>query len=152
MGTFNYNVIFWIFVSYAIGAMLTDFLVKKLKVRWFENKNYISDQWTKRLGILFFGWMIKNSFMGMFSRHLTIKKSGGAEELQTLKTNMGYSEVGHLIAFYFLLLVNITFVFMGLEWWYILLFFLINIVFNLYLVFLQQYNKRRIDRIIKRYT
>jgi len=149
MSSLTYNVFFWIFISYAVGQIVSDILVKKFKVKWFEGHNYISDVSTKWLGVLVFGWMIKNSFMGWFNKKLRLKPSADIDALRPLRKDMGHGESGHLVAFYFLLVVNIVFIFWGLEWWYIVTFFFMNVVFNLYLVFLQQYNKRRIDRIIE---
>ena len=151
MNSFIYNPVFWIFLSYAIGQILADYLVKKKKVNWFEDHNYLDEKRTRSIGVLRLGWMIRNSFMGWFNKKLRLKPSAGLEDLQTLKREMNYAEAGHLVAFYFLLIVNIWFVFMKLEWWYILLFFMINLVFNMYLVLLQQYNKRRIQRLIDRF-
>ena len=150
MDSFIYNPIFWIFLSYAVGQIIADYLLRKKKVEWFENHNYISDRLTKSMGILFFGWLIRHSFMGWFNKKLRLKPSASRDDLMILKSEMTSAEAGHLVAFYFLLIVNFTFILFGLEWWYIVLFFLINMVFNMYLVFLQQYNKRRIDKVLKK--
>ena len=150
MDSFIYNPIFWIFLSYAFGQIIADYLLNKRKVNWFENHNYISDSLTKLLGILLFGWLIRNSFMGWFNKKLRLKPSACSKDLETLKKEMTAAEAGHLVAFYFLLIVNFAFIFFGVKWWYILLFFYINVVFNMYLVFLQQYNKRRIDRVLRK--
>lgn len=148
MQSIIYNPIFWIFISYAIGAILTDFLLKKQKVDWFDNKNFISDSLTKQLGVLVLGWLVKNTFMGWFNKNLNLKPSASKEDLKKLKQEMGFAEAGHTIAFYFLLLVNGWMLYYGVGWGYALLFLMLNIIFNLYLVFLQQYNKRRIDRVL----
>jgi uncharacterized membrane protein len=86
--------------------------------------------------------------MGKFNKKLHVKGKANAETLQQLKRDMTYSEIGHLMAFGLLLIFNIAGLFWGLALWYLLLFFFINLVFNLYLVFLQQYNKRRISKIL----
>ena len=152
MKSFLYNPIIWIFLCYAIGQILADYLVIKKKVGWFEDHNYLNDKHTRSIGVLLFGWMVRNSFMGWFNKKLRLKPSSSLEDLQTLKTEMGYAEAGHLVAFYFLLIVNIYFVIIKLDWWYIILFFVINLIFNMYLVLLQQYNKRRIQKLIDRYN
>lgn len=144
----TYNPIALVFISYGIGAMLTELLIKKFQISWFDNHNYINDKLTKSLGVLAFGWLIRNSFMGWFNQKLKLKPKSSIDELKTLKQEMGYAEVGHLIAFYFLLILNVLFIYWGMDWYYIVFFFFVNIVFNLYLVFLQQYNKRRLDRVI----
>ena len=149
MSSIWYNPIFWIFISYAIGAILADFFIKKQKVKWFDDRNCISDKTTKRIGVLILGWMVKNTFMGWFNKKIKLKSSAGREELLKVKQEMRNSEAGHLIAFYFLLIINVVLIYKGLNWWYIVLFLIINIILNLYLVYLQQYNKRRIDKVLK---
>lgn len=143
-----YNPIFLIFLSYAIGVWLTE-LVKRLKLyHWFEDQNYISDKLTQQLGVLHFGWLIRHTFMGKFNQKLQLKGKADAETLHQLKTDMTYAEIGHLLAYVLLLILNIVGIFLDMAIWYLVLFFFINLVFNLYLVFLQQYNKRRISRLL----
>ena len=144
-----YNPIFWIFVSYTIGAYLTTIIIHSSLNKYFLGKDYLSDIWTKRLGILHFGWLIRHSFMGIFNQKLKYKGKLNQERLSKLKHEMTLSEVGHLIAFYFLLLISILFIYLKVDWRYILVFFILNIIFNFYLVLLQQYNKRRIDKLLK---
>ena len=138
-------------MSYAIGQIIADVLVKRNKVTWFENQNYIGDQLTSSIGVLAFGWLIRHSFMGWFNKKLRLKSSASLDDLKRLKQEMGYAEAGHLVAFYVLLAVNLIFIYLGLEWWYILIFLILNVIFNLYLVLLQQYNKRRVQKLIKAY-
>jgi hypothetical protein len=143
-----YNPVFLIFFSYAIGVWLTEIIKRIGLYKWFENHNYISDELTRQIGVLHFGWLIRHTFMGKFNKKLHVKGKANAETLQQLKRDMTYSEIGHLMAFGLLLIFNIAGLFWGLALWYLLLFFFINLVFNLYLVFLQQYNKRRISKIL----
>lgn len=87
--------------------------------------------------------------MGVFNQKLKYKGKLNQERLVKLKHEMTLSEVGHMIAFYFLLLINLLFVYLKVDWRYIIVFFMLNIIFNFYLVLLQQYNKRRIDKLLK---
>lgn len=151
MNTIIYNVVFWIFISYFIRQITGDFLVKKMKVDWFENKNYINDKWTKRLGVLILGWAIKNTILGIFNKKLKLKIHSSKAQLEELYKEMGYAEVGHLIGFYFLVGVSIYFLYIGVSIAYVVFFTVLNIIFNLYLVFLQQYNKRRIRQVLDNY-
>lgn len=86
----------------------------------------------------------------MFNKKLTLGAKADKETLQKLVKEMTYAEVGHLIAFVALLILNVTLPLLGYSLTYVLILFLTNIVFNLYLVFLQQYNKRRIISLLKR--
>ena len=147
---FIYNPIFLIFISYALGALATGLVSSLGWVKYFDEHHYISDKWTKRLGVLHFGWLIRNSFMGFFNQKLKYEGKAKKEKLENLIHEMTLAEIGHLLGFIFLLIFNTILIFYGIEWWYLLILFLINIVFNLYLVFLQQYNKRRIRKILAR--
>ena len=145
----NFNPILWIFASYLLGAMATSF-IKSLKIlSSFENHHYIEDKLTKKLGVLKLGWLIRHSFMGKINPNIKFKGKLNKERLEQLKHEMTLAETGHLIAFLFLQILIVTFLVLGVPFWQIIVYTILNIVFNLYLVFLQQFNKRRIDRLLK---
>ena len=145
-----YNPIALIFISYGIGAMLTSVLNITGLINYFSNRNLINDTWTKRLGILHFGWLVKNTFMRIFNKNVYLKEKRDKESIETLLIEMTNAEVGHLIGFVSLLFLNIYMFFIGINLFYGVVFGMLNIVFNLYLVFLQQFNKRRIIKILER--
>lgn len=150
MNDFIYNPLFLLFLSYGLGVLFTE-LVKLMGLySRFENQDFIDEQWVKRIGVLHLGWLIRHSFLGMFNQKLKIHGKATLSDLIQLKSDMTYAEVNHLLAFILLLALNIIMLFLEIEVWYILLFFVINLIFNFYLVLLQQYNKRRIDLILKR--
>ena len=144
-----FNPIFLIFTSYAFGVLGT-WLFRLLGVYgYFEDHHYIGDKLTKRLGVLQLGWLIRHSFMGKFNQKLTFKGGLNEEKLGQLKRDMTFAENNHLIAFVLLQLLIGYLALSGIEPWQIISYTLLNIIFNLYLVFLQQFNKRRIDRILQ---
>lgn len=144
----TFNPIFWIFVSYSFGVLGT-LLFKSIGLfQWFENHNYIGDKLTKRLGVLALGWLIRKSFMGKFNQKLYLKGEWNRHILEQLKKDMTDAESGHLIAFILLQIMIVFLFFWGIAFWQIVAYTVFNIIFNLYLVFLQQYNKRRIDRVL----
>ena len=142
------NPVALIFLSYTIGALLTSVLNATGLIRYFYNRNFISDKWTKNLGVLHFGWLVKNTFMRLFNNKVYLKNKRDKESLKMLIKESTNAEVGHLIGFVSLLIVNIYIFFAGDNFIYALVLMLINIIFNLYLVFLQQYNKRRVKRLL----
>ena len=142
------NPVALIFLSYTIGALLTSVLNATGLIRYFYNRNFISDKWTKNLGVLHFGWLVKNTFMRVFNNKVYLKNKRDKESLKMLIKESTNAEVGHLIGFVSLLIVNIYIFFAGDNFIYALVLMLINIIFNLYLVFLQQYNKRRVKRLL----
>lgn len=144
------NPVALIFISYGVGALLTSVLIKADLIHHFANRNYINDKWTKIIGVLLFGWLVKNTFMRLFNQKVYLKNNRDKESFETLIKEMTNAEVGHLIGFITLLFVNIYMLFININPIYVIAFGLINIVFNLYLVFLQQYNKRRITRLLNR--
>ncbi len=146
----TFNPIFLIFTSYAIGVVGT------LLIKWigayelFENHNYIGDKLTKRLGVLKLGWLIRKTFIGNFNPKLKFEGGLNKAKLRQLKRDMTFAENNHLIAFALLQILIVILAFRDIKLWHIIGYTISNIVFNLYLVFLQQYNKRRIDRILER--
>lgn len=148
----TFNPIFLIFTSYALGVLGT-FIIKLIGFYdWFENHNYIGDNLTKRLGVLKFGWLIRNSFMGKFNKKLRFSDGLNQEKMVQLKIDMTFAENNHLIAFILLQIFVVLLAFKGIDMRQIIAYTILNIIFNLYLVFLQQFNKRRIDKILKMKT
>jgi len=146
----EFNPVVLIFGSYTLGVLAV-YLLKSFNLyHHFENSNYISDKLTRQLGVVKFGWLVKNTWMGAFSKHMKYKGKAKTETLETLKSHMNDSDVGHLFGFITMLIATFVLLYYGIEWWYFFLLILVNIIFNLYLVFLQQYNKRRIDRILNK--
>jgi len=144
-----YNPIALIFGSYALGVMGGNFLKVMKWYSYFENRNYISDTLTKRLGVLHFGWLIKNSFMRVFNPKIKYSGKANKEKLEQVVVEMTDAEINHLMGFFFLLVVNMIAPFFGVACWYLVVLFVLNIIFNFYLVFLQQYNKRRIQKVLR---
>ncbi len=148
----TFNPIFLIFLSYGLGVLGT-MIIKLIGIyEWFENHNYVEDNLTKRLGVLKLGWVIRNSFLGSFNQKLKYRGRVNHEKLVQLKKDMTFAENNHLNAFILLQILVVFLAFKGIELWQIATYTVLNIIFNLYLVLLQQYNKRRIDRILKMKT
>ena len=145
----TFNPIFLIFASYGLGVLGTGILKFVGIYDWFEGHNYICDTTTRNLGVLKLGWVIRKSFLGKFNQKLKFKGGLNEEKLIQLKSNMTFAENNHLIGFILLQVLLVFLAYYRIELWQIISYSLLNIIFNLYLVFLQQFNKRRIDRILK---
>jgi len=143
-----YNPIALIFISYGIGALLTGLLNSMGVLQQFSHFNFLNDRWTRKLGVLSFGWLVKNSFMRFFNQSVYLKNKKDKASLLALVDEMTKAEMGHLIGFVFLVFVNVYMLISGVDLIYAAVFALVNIVFNLYLVFIQQYNKRRIRKLL----
>jgi len=143
------NPIFLLFISFTIGVLI-DPMIKSTE--WYKKmvtKNYINDRMTKNIGVLWIRKLIVNSPLKYFNLNVYIKDRPKKEDLIEMKKHMDTAEMSHLIAFYILLILCIVYVFIGKDWRLILSIFILNLLFNLYIVFLQQYNKRRINRFLK---
>jgi hypothetical protein len=137
------------FISWTVGLLLNN----AIKLRTFYGRishlNFIkNDVLSKSIGLSKFGWIIKNSFFRVFNKNLNLKSRPNRDDLQRLRTEMVYAEIGHLIGFVFLLSVIVIKLWNGLFLSALIL-LLFNIIFNLYPTLLQQQNKTRIDDILR---
>ena len=89
--------------------------------------------------------LIQHSFFKYFNPKLSIKKRIKPGELDHLRNEMTTAEIGHLIAFGFVMIFACVMVFKG-KFLFALIMTIINILMNLYPSLLQQENKRRIDQ------
>lgn len=139
-----------VFTSYGLGVLLGELTKRLGHFEYFENRNFLSDQQSKWLGVLVLGWLIKHTIMGWFNQKLNYAGRFNRKRLIELKKEMTSAEVNHLMGFFVLQLFIFLMPLLSIDWWYAITMTLVNIVFNLYLVFLQQFNKRKIDRLLAR--
>lgn len=136
----------WI-VGMAVNAVLrkTEYYNKSL-----SNLNFIeNEKWNKFIGLGIFKWIVKNTFFKFFNQKLKLKKKIEKTELNNLRNEMTISEIDHLIGFGFVA------VFVLVKVWnsyylFGLVIMIVNILMNLYPSLLQQENKRRIDKLMKK--
>ena len=136
------------FISWIVGMILNSILVKTKYYEKFSNLNFIVSKNTNRIiGIGYFKWVVKNTFFKFFNQK--IKLGDKKVELTEIRKEMTLAEISHLIGFIF-----VTFFATYKSFTHNLLFGLIimvvNTLMNLYPSLLQQENKRRIDKLIKR--
>ena len=89
------NPIVLIFLSYTLGALITDFLKVKGWVSWFHDRDYISDRLTKSIGVLPLGWLIRKTWLGKFNAKLKYSGIKDVATLEKLKEEMTYAGMGH---------------------------------------------------------
>lgn len=146
----TFNPILYLFVSYGLGALANVLLKHFTFYAKLQNNNYIGDVLTRKLGVLHLGWLIRKTFLSRFNLKLKALSYLTQDKLLRLKDDMTDAELSHLIAFVIFQLLILAMYFWQVAAWQIIVYTIINIVFNFYLVLLQQYNKRRIDRILIR--
>ena len=126
------------------------------KTNFYNNKlsnlNFIkSENLNKIIGLELFKWIVKNTFFKFFNQKLKLKNKIEKTDLNTLRTEMTISEIDHLIGFVFVT-VFACIKFFNFNYLFGLSIMIVNILMNLYPSLLQQENKRRIDKLIKRFT
>ncbi|MCB0382481.1 MAG: hypothetical protein KDD05_04065 [Psychroserpens sp.] len=144
------NSIAFVFGSWTIGLII-NIAIKDLP---FYSKlshfNCIKNESTyQAMGMNAFKWALKNSFFKYFNQKLKFDNKPSIAQLQEVRKEMTYSEIGHFIAF-FLIVVVVIIKLLDQQLIYAIILFIVNVIFNLYPSLLQQQNKKRIDRILKR--
>ncbi len=122
-----------------------EFYNKKL-----SNLNFIdSENLNKFIGLKIFKWIVKNTFFKFFNQRLKLKKKIEKTALNNLRNEMTISEIDHLIGFGFVTIFALVNIFDS-NYLFALVIMIVNILMNLYPSLLQQENKRRIDKLIKK--
>lgn len=144
------NSIIYVFVSWTIGLVLNNAIKNLAFYSRFSHFNFIKKEATYRaIGMTGFKWILKNSFFKYFNQKLKFETRPSISKLQEIRKKMTYSEIGHYIAFIFILVVMVLKLWNG-QLIFAMSLFICNIIFNLYPSLLQQQNKKRIDSILKR--
>lgn len=140
--------IFISFISWTIGLIFNSILLKTGYFKKVSNLNFIeSKTLNKIIGIGYFKWIVKNTFFKFFNQK--IKLENKKTELSDIRREMTIAEIGHLIGFVFVIFVAI-YKYMTHNFLFAFIIMIVNILMNLYPSLLQQENKRRIDKLIKR--
>lgn len=144
-----FNAIAFTFGSWFIGLIVNNAIKSMPFYPLIANFNFIKKESTNRaIGMTGFKLMVKHTFFKYFNQKLKFEKRPSISELQNIRNEMVYAEIGHLIAFIFIFIVTIVIVSSG-QFVYAVILLICNIIFNLYPSLLQQQNKKRIDRILR---
>jgi len=136
------------FISWIVGMIVNGILKKTEFYNKLRNLNFIKNKATnKNIGIGYFKWIVKNTFFKFFNQK--IKLENKKVDLIEIRNEMTLSEISHLIGFVFVA-VFAVYKSITLSLVFGLTMMIPNILMNLYPSLLQQENKRRIDKLIKR--
>ena len=138
------------FISWMVGMTINSIVVKTEYYKKISNLNFITSKTlNKNIGIEYFKWIVKNTFFKFFNQKIKLKDNKVG--LSEIRKEMTIAEIGHLIGFIF-----VTFFAIYKSFSHNLLFglviMIVNVLMNLYPALLQQENKRRIDKLIRRQT
>lgn len=131
-----------------IGLLINNMIKRQSYYEVVSNLNFVRNEKANSiLGVRVLRYIIVNTFWGKFNPALTIKQ-GDKESLVRLRLEMTYAEISHLICFVLILLLLPVCYMLKIRPELIIPLFVCNIIFHLYPALLQQYNKRRLDRLI----
>lgn len=135
-------------ISWIVGMIINSILVKTKYYKKLSNLNFIeSKTLNKNIGIEYFKWIVKNTFFKFFNQKIKLKNKN--TKLVDIRKEMTIAEVSHLIGFIFVIIIAI-YKSISHNYFFGLTIMVVNILMNLYPSLLQQENKRRIDKLIKR--
>ena len=135
-------------ISWIVGMILNSILVKTAYYKKVSNLNFIASKTLNRnIGIEYFKWLVKNTFFKFFNQK--IKLENRKRELTDVRREMTIAEISHLLGFIFVTFIAI-YKSISHNYLFGLTIMVVNILMNLYPSLLQQENKRRIDKLVKR--
>ncbi len=136
------------FISWIVGLILNAMLVKTKYYEHLSHFNFIkSPKVNKWIGMKYFKWIVKNTFFKFFNQKIKLKNQ--KVDLKEIRKEMTIAEIGHLIGFVFVIPFAIyKSINYNIYFGIIIMFF--NVIMNLYPSLLQQENKRRIDKMIRK--
>ena len=139
--------------GFSIAGMLLNNAIKNQPFyRKLSHYNFVKNEAiNKYLGVLLFRKIIVSSFWRHLNPAVKITGRASLSKLVALRNEMTHAEISHLIAFICTLIVAILI--RSKKHLYHDAFVPIivcNIIFHVYPPLVQQYNKRRLDKVIKR--
>lgn len=142
------NVILFMFLSFVVGVVVDPVLRRVTNYDWLSTRYLFAKQKTyERLGVMWFRRFLLVTPLGSFNRDIHITKERDLETLKATRDHMATAEMSHWVGFAFMLgMTPIAWVNRGSTVGTSYLVF--NLLGNVYPCLLQQYNKRRIERLI----
>lgn len=103
----------------------------------------------EKFGVGIVKWIVKNTPFKYFNQKLKLKNKIEKNDLHILRGEMTSSEIEHLIGFVFVTVFALVKCYKT-EWLFGLTMMVVNIFMNLHPSLIQQQNKRRIDKFLKK--
>lgn len=135
-------------ISWMVGMIFNAALVKTEYYNKISNLNFLeSERFNTIIGIKYFKWIVKNTFFRFFNQKITLKDK--KTTLTEIRKEMTIAEISHLIGFIFVTLFAV-YKSISHNYFFGLAVMIVNVFMNLYPSLLQQENKRRLDKLIKK--
>ena len=142
------NVILVTFLSFVVGVFADPILRRVTDYESLSTRYLFADAETYELFcVLWFRWFLQVTPLGRFNRDIHFTGKRDLATLKTIRDHMATAEMSHWVGF--MSMLAMTFV----AWWHRgtivgLSYVAFNLLGNVYPCLLQQYNKRRLDRLI----
>lgn len=136
------------FLSFILGMIGNAILRRVAIYRKFSDLYLFSGSKTyERLGVLWYRRVLLATPLRFFNQDIRFSANRSLETLESVRVHMVNAEVSHWVAFAIMLGFSVT------AWWYYgfkmaLAFLVFNMLGNVYPCLLQQYNRRRLSRLI----
>lgn len=139
-------------ISWMVGIIINSIFKRTQYYEKASNFNLIeSKTLNKRIGLHYFKWIVKNTIFKYFNPKLKLGRKAELAEIKELREEMTFAELNHLIGFLFVIFFVLEKLVNGL-YLFAAIILIANLLLNLYPSLLQQENKRRIDKFLRRYS
>lgn len=139
-----------VFTTALFGLLINNTINSKDFYIRLTNMNFIRNEAiNKYLGVKALKHLIVNTFWSKLNPSLQIPNTRNKEQLLKIRTEMTNAEISHLIGFLITLLLMLISYVTSWHTGIILPLLISNIAFHLHPALLQQYNKRRLDKLLK---
>lgn len=142
------NVIMMMFLSFIVGVIVDPILRRTTNYEKLSSQYVFRDSKTyEAVGLLWFRRFLKLTPLGSFNSEIRFTSKRELDEFRTIRDRMARAEISHWVGFVTMLIL--TFV----AWWCRgpivgIAYVVFNVFGNVYPALLQQYNKRRLGRLI----
>ncbi len=144
------NSIAVMFLSFLCGIVGDAILKKHPGYGWLSTRYLFRNSRSYEvLGIRFFQSLMLKTPLGSFNRRLIVTADRSLQTLETVRREMATAEVSHWVGFVVMFAVTIGVWFKGGGGFVIGSYVILNVFGNVYPAMLQQYNKRRLERLIE---
>ena len=142
------NVILIMFLSFVVGMFADPILRRSTDYESLSTKYLFSRSQTyERLGVLWYRWFLQVTPFGSFNKEIRFTKNRDLDTLKVVRDRIASAEMSHWVGF--VVMLGMT----AIAWWYRgavvgFSYLVFNWLGNVYPCLLQQYNKRRLGRLI----
>lgn len=136
--------------SWLVGLILAGLFRNTGFYRSLSNLNLVKNETVNKLmGIGICRWIVKNTPFKYLNQKLKLKNKIEPGQLVELRNEMTFAEISHWMAFACVAVYAVVMSVLGNVTWAMML-MTVNVFLNAYPSLLQQQNKRRVDRFLKR--